>query len=95
MSRFTDQAYLRTRLAIMGRKLLSREDLHELSELPLEELAAVSGFDAVQGDNDAIRLATFERTLMQAWLDELSALLRPLEGPSGRGQAQPCHGWRR
>ncbi len=84
MSRFTDQAYLRTRLAILGRNLLTREDLRELIELPLDELAAASGFDAVPGEDDAARLATFERTLMQTWLDELSALLRPLEGPARR-----------
>ena len=68
----------------MGSKLPSHEALHELTELKLEDLAAVSGFDQVVGDHDAARLATFERTLMQTWLDELSALLRPLEGPARR-----------
>lgn len=41
MRRFTEQAYLRTRLAIMGANLLSREEINSLAELPLEELFAV------------------------------------------------------
>jgi len=84
VSRFTDQAYLRTRLAIMGTNLLTREQLDSLAALPLEELAAASGFEEISGDTDAARLATFERTLMQTWLDELSALLRPLQGSARR-----------
>lgn len=84
MSRFTDQAYLRTRLAIMSTHLLTPETLIGLMALPLDELASASGFDSVSGDNDAARLATFERTLMQTWLDELSALLRPLNGSARR-----------
>jgi len=82
--RFTEQAYLRTRLAIMGANLLSQKQLDALVELPLEELFAVSGFDAVTGSSDAARLAIFERTLMQTWLDELGGLLRPLQGSARR-----------
>ena len=84
MRRFTEQAYLRTRLAIMGTNLLSPEALATLAALPLDELSTASGFDAVTGDSDAARLAIFERALMQTWLDELSALLRPLKGSARR-----------
>ncbi|MCG6965569.1 MAG: V-type ATPase subunit [Chromatiaceae bacterium] len=84
MSRLAGQAYLRTRLAIMTANLLGRERLLALAQLPFEELATTTGFDAIVGNNDAARLANFERTLMQKWLDELSALLRPLGGPERR-----------
>ena len=40
VSRFTDQAYLRHALAIMGSNLLSREQLDALATLPLEELGS-------------------------------------------------------
>jgi V/A-type H+-transporting ATPase subunit C len=84
VSRFTDQAYIRTRLAIMGTNLLNREELSALAAFPLDDLSAASGFDEVTGINNAARLATFERVLMQTWLDELSALLRPLKGSARR-----------
>ena len=84
MSRLADQAYLRTRLAIMSTHLLGEQRLAELAGLPLEELAKATGFDAITGSNDAQRLAAFERALTQTWLDEISALLRPLEGPARR-----------
>ena len=88
MSRLADQAYLRTRLAIMSTNLLGREELAALTLLPLEELANSTGFDVIAGGNDATRLANFERALMQTWLDELSALLRPLEGSARKLLAQ-------
>lgn len=78
------QAYLRTRLAILSSQLLGKRRLAELARLPLDELSEQTGFVDAQGDSDSIRLATFERVLMQTWLDELSALLRPLEGPARR-----------
>lgn len=84
MSRLANQAYLRTRLAIMTTNLLGRKKLVELAQLPLEGLAKSTGFDTITGSNDAVRLVNFERALMQSWLDELSALLRPLEGPARR-----------
>jgi len=68
----------------MTANLLGRERLLALAQLPFEELATTTGFDAIVGNNDAARLANFERTLMQKWLDELSALLRPLGGPERR-----------
>lgn len=82
MSRLADQAYLRTRLAIMSTNLLGREKLHAMAQLPPEELAKKTGFDMTREGNSVTRLASFERALMQTWLDELSALLRPLEGPA-------------
>jgi V/A-type H+-transporting ATPase subunit C len=84
VSRLAYQAYLRTRLAIMSANLLGREKLHALAGLPREELEKATGFEDVKGSNDAARLAAFERALMQTWLDELSALLRPLEGSARR-----------
>jgi V/A-type H+-transporting ATPase subunit C len=84
VNRLAEQAYLRTRLAIMSTNLLGRERLNALAALPLEELAKASGFDAVKAPSESARLATFERALMQSWLDELSTLLRPLKGPARR-----------
>ena len=84
MRRLAGQAYLRTRLAIMSENLLGREKLHELAQLSLEELAKRTGFETYKDGDPVARLASFERALMQTWLDELSALLRPLEGPSRR-----------
>ncbi len=80
MNRLASQAYLRTRLAIMSTNLLGREKLKQIAQLPPEELTRSTGFDEVKGSNDVARLAAFERALMQTWLDELSTLLRPLEG---------------
>jgi len=84
VNRLAGQAYLRTRLAIMTANLLGHEKLNELAGLPLDELAANTGFAEIASNNEAGRLPAFERALMQTWLDELSALLRPLEGPARR-----------
>ena len=69
MGRLADQAYLRTRLAIMTSKLFTPRDVQTLAKLPLDELGAASGFDAIPGDTHAARLAAYERSLMQTWLD--------------------------
>jgi len=84
MSRLAHQAYLRTRLAIMTENLLGREKLRQLSQMPMDELAKSTGFDTFKDKDSVVRLASFETALMQTWLDELSALLRPLEGPARR-----------
>jgi V/A-type H+-transporting ATPase subunit C len=78
------QAYLRTRLAILSSQLLGARQLAELARLPLDELGARTGYDEAKADTQSDRLAVFERALMQSWLDELSALLRPLDGPARR-----------
>ncbi|MCB1773401.1 MAG: V-type ATPase subunit [Gammaproteobacteria bacterium] len=84
MSRLAEQAYLRTRLAIMRENLIEADRLAELAAMPYDELATESGFDEFDGSGSpGQRLAAFERAQLQSWLDELSALLRPLEG-SGR-----------
>ncbi len=80
MSQLASQAYLRTRLAIMSTNLLGRDKLNEIAQLPAEELTRSTGFDEVKNTSDVARLAAFERAQMQTWLDELSTLLRPLEG---------------
>jgi V/A-type H+-transporting ATPase subunit C len=84
VSRLSAQAYLRTRLAIMRAALLSPSQRDALAALPFDELAAASGFDRVEGRTPGARLAAFERAQLQAWLDEISILLRPLEGPARR-----------
>ncbi len=57
MSRLTDQAYLRTRLAIMSANLMGRERLDALAALPLEDLEKASGLDAMNAPNQGARLA--------------------------------------
>lgn len=84
MSGIAAQAYLRTRLAILSANLRGRQGMAELAALPLDELAAATDFELGEGQIDAERLAAYERSLMQTWLNELSALLRPLEGPARR-----------
>ncbi|MDJ0741674.1 MAG: V-type ATPase subunit [Gammaproteobacteria bacterium] len=84
MSGFASQAYLRTRLAILGANLLGAARLAELAQMPLDELVAATGFDELESDRRTSSLAIYERSLMQTWLDELSALLRPLGGPARR-----------
>jgi len=68
----------------MASKLFTPQQVHALAELPLDELAVASGFDEITGDSLSARLSVFERTLTQAWLDELSSLLRPLQGSARR-----------
>ena len=84
MSGPASQAYLRTRLAIMSNNLRGPQGMAQLTRLPLDELAAETGFDLTEHQPENGRLNVFERALMQTWLDELSALLRPLEGPARR-----------
>jgi V/A-type H+-transporting ATPase subunit C len=84
VSRLAEQAYLRTRLAIMRENLIDKDHLADLAAMPFDELAAESGFAEFDGSGSpGHRLAAFERAQLQIWLDELSALLRPLAG-SGR-----------
>ena len=68
----------------MRGNLLGATRLDELAKLPVDELVSAIGYEALRkgGTNDS--LSAFERRLTQAWLDELSALLRPLEGPARR-----------
>jgi V/A-type H+-transporting ATPase subunit C len=84
VTRIADQAYLRTRLAILSSQLLGQQRLAELARLPLDELSAETGFADIPDGSESQRLGIYERVLMQTWLDELSALLRPLEGPARR-----------
>jgi V/A-type H+-transporting ATPase subunit C len=84
VTRIADQAYLRTRLAILSSQLLGKQRLAELARLPLEELSNETGFADIPDGSESQRLGIYERVLMQTWLDELSALLRPLEGPARR-----------
>jgi len=73
-----EQAYLRTRLAILNSRRRRPAQLRALLELPEDELFAEFGLDSMQLDQHAIDL--FEQSQMQAWLEELNTLLRPLNG---------------
>jgi V/A-type H+-transporting ATPase subunit C len=84
VSRLAKQAYLRTRLAIMRTNLFDRDRLAELAAMPFEDLAKASGFSDFESGDNGQRLSAFERAQLQTWLNELSALLRPLEGPGRR-----------
>lgn len=84
MSRTADQAYLRTRLAILSTNLMGRKKLRGLADLPFDEFAKASGLDEISGMSNGARLEAYERSLMQTWLDELGALLRPLGGSARR-----------
>lgn len=84
MSGIADDAYLRTRLAIMSANLLGADRIAELADLPADQIDAATGFDVIEADRPGESLAMYERAMMQTWLDELSALLRPLGGPARR-----------
>ncbi|MEO5342905.1 MAG: V-type ATPase subunit [Gammaproteobacteria bacterium SHHR-1] len=77
-----DQAYLRTRLSIMHSRLLSPEQLEQLIGLPPKELLASFHVEP-GGERSASRqMQQFEQDMLQVWLDEMGALLRPLNGPA-------------
>lgn len=83
MHRTAEQAYLRTRIAVMHASMRSQEQLNALIELPREALLDAVGLHDIAPDLALEKvLNSFEQTLMQTWLDELSTLLRPLQGPS-------------
>lgn len=72
------QAYLRTRLGILDARRQRADGLLALLELAEEDLFSRFGLQ-----RDALNdkgLQQFEQSLMQTWLNELSALLRPLQG---------------
>lgn len=74
------QAYLRTRLAIMDSRRRDTRQLQGLLELPREELLSQLGVPPADADSRAAVL--YEQMSMQEWLDEVVALLRPLQGPA-------------
>jgi V/A-type H+-transporting ATPase subunit C len=76
--RVAEQAYLRTRLAILNARRRSLYQLQALLELSAEELGAELGIDA--GHLDERGLDLFDQSQMQTWLNELNTLLRPLNG---------------
>lgn len=78
MSRVAEQAYLRTRLAILNARRRDEAQLRALLELTNDELAAEFGLEAEQLDENGLDL--FEQSQLQAWLNELNTLLRPLQG---------------
>lgn len=82
MNTTASRAYLRTRLAIFHARLYDRPELQHLIDLPLEQLMDVLGIDDHPELTSAQRFDSFERAQIQQWLDELSALVRPLNGPA-------------
>ena len=82
MKRAADQAYLRTRLAILDSRRRRPGQLRDLLALPVDELLQVFGLEMADARNGGLRL--FEQSLLQRWLDELVALLRPIEGAAQR-----------
>ncbi len=78
MSRVAEQAYLRTRLAILNARRRRTPQLKALLELDNEELAAE--FDLEPGQLHETALDLFEQSQLQTWLNELNTLLRPLHG---------------
>jgi len=78
VSRVAEQAYLRTRLAILNARRRRAPQLQALMELDNDELAAEFGLEPGQLDENALDL--FEQSQLQTWLNELNSLLRPLNG---------------
>ena len=77
MRRLAEQAYLRTRLAIMGTHLLGRERLASLAKLPLDELVKATGLDAV-----SIYRRHLEATSLAALRADIEAFVHLVSLPS-------------
>jgi len=80
MTQSADQAYLRTRLAIMRSRLFSQSEIEALTELSLDALLKRLDLQVARELPHEHMLDRFEQGLLQIWLDELSTLLRPLHG---------------
>lgn len=80
MTATTNQAYLRARLAVLDSRRRTPEQLRELVALPRDELLQLFGVQASAQELSARGAVLFEQVLMQRWLNELSVLLRPLDG---------------
>lgn len=78
-----DQAYLRTRLNIFHADMLGETGITQLMNATASELSERFGIN-LQDDSQNLNehLCQFERGLMQSWLDQISALLRPIHGPA-------------
>jgi V/A-type H+-transporting ATPase subunit C len=77
-----DQAYLRTRLTILFNQLRSPEAVTRLIALPADELLDSFHIDFGPGASKNHLIQQFEQDMLQIWLNEMSALLRPLKGPA-------------
>jgi len=73
-----DQAYLRTRLAILNARRRRPQQLRAMAESSTEELCRQ--FDLQESELSRQILDQFEQTQLQTWLNELNTLLRPLDG---------------
>lgn len=74
--------YLKTRAAVMARRLLSRALLEHMALSPLEALSRDFGLDAILESSlsQAARNRLAEQALIHALMRDLSVLLRPLDG---------------
>ncbi len=83
MRQLAHQAYLRTRLAILHARMRDTAQIRALMQLTAEQLSEELGLDQLHSKiSNSQRMESFELSQMQDWLDELSALLRPLHGSS-------------
>lgn len=76
------QAYLRTRLIILHQRLRTAEDIDALISLPADRLLAQFHIDSGGKTPNSQLMQQFEQGMLQVWLDEIAALLRPLKGPA-------------
>lgn len=82
MTRIAWQAYLRTRLAILNAARRKPGEIAALRGLTLEQLTAELGLGTVDAPPLQGRFEDLEQSLLQIWLNELSALIRPMRGPA-------------
>jgi V/A-type H+-transporting ATPase subunit C len=76
------QAYLRTRLSILHQRLKKPEDIESLIQLPADRLLAQFHIEPGGKASNSLLMQQFEQKMLQVWLDEIAALLRPLKGPA-------------
>ena len=80
----SSNTYLITRASVMASSLLTQEQLEELTQTPLENLGQDFGLGEIISNtpDPALLNRTAERTLIHTLMNELSILLRPLNGIS-------------
>ena len=83
MTAITAQTYLKTRVAVMAKQLYSPQRFEDLIHSRLEALGEDFSLDglAEQALSPATLNRVAEKALIRTLMQELSVLLRPLEGP--------------
>lgn len=77
-----DQAYLRTRLTILYNRLRTPREIEQLIAMAPEELLSSFHVEPAGATPSGRMMQQFEQSMLQVWLDEMGALLRPLHGPA-------------